>query len=328
MIVKGDIELLGEQPIINAYQNEFEVRLRNRKICNGLEEYQQITEELVHNYLEHAKTIQTQTDFTKEELCKIIQSLSKNKAPGEDQITAEILQASGNSLIESLLDLYNHMKNTFVAPHKWEYVIISTIYKKKGSKKLLVNYRGIFLTSLLCKIFEKLIKGRIKEILGKVNKFQAGARSNRSVADNLFLLRGTIDHYKYLNKKLFLLFYDYKQAFDSLWLDDCILSLWRLGCKNEFLPLIYELNKRSTVKVKTPYGYSTSFTNSKTVKQGTVLGSDLCSVSTAECCCEDEGVAVGEVIIAPLSFVDDIENHAQMKKRFKDVTQKCLPFQS
>ena len=53
---------------------------------------------------------------------------------------------------------------------------------------------------------EKLIKGRIKLQLRKVNMLQAGSRENRSPCDSLFLLHGVVDHAKYLNKQIF---YDY-----------------------------------------------------------------------------------------------------------------------
>ena len=47
---------------------------------------------------------------------------------------------------------------------------------KRGSKKELVNYRGIFLTLIVTKVFENLLKGRMKEDLKKVNLHQAGSQ--------------------------------------------------------------------------------------------------------------------------------------------------------
>ena len=111
-------------------------------------------------------------------------------------------------------------------PDQWNEVRIATIYKQKGSKKMLKYYRGIFLTILLVsKIFEYLIKDRIDEKLDNINILQAGSRKNRSGPDNIFLLRGCIDHFKFIKRPLLFTAYDFEQAFDSLWLEDSIISL-------------------------------------------------------------------------------------------------------
>ena len=115
----------------------------------------------------------------------------------------------------------------------------------------LEKYRGIFMTVMVAKVFERLLQNRMKPQLDKISLFQAGSRSGRGPSDNLFLLRGCIDHSKYMNKCLYITSYDFRQAFDSLWMQDCIFGLKKLGVQNYILQLIYELNKKSIVQVKT-----------------------------------------------------------------------------
>ena len=79
-----------------------------------------------------------------------------------------------------------------------------------------------------------------------------------------------------------------------------------MGVKNELLPLIYKLNEKAVVSVKTPHGLTTEFDANNIVKQGTVLGPNICSTSTAEYCDKNSGVPVGDTMIGPLVFVDDI----------------------
>ena len=306
IIINGNTEIFGDIAIINAYKEEFSYRLRNRNINENLEEYQKSLELLVSLYLEHASAVRSQDNFTLEELADIIEKLARKKAPGQDGITTELLKAAGTGLHQALLDIFNYMKNNIVVPHQWEQVLVTTIYKGKGTKKELVNYRGIFLTSVLCKIFEKLIQSRINIILQEVSRFQAGATTNRSPADQLFLLRGALDHMIYLKRTVYITFYDYKQAFDSLWLKDCILSLWDLGIRDSYLPLIYKLNEKAVVTVNTPYGRTTPFEVEQIVKQGAVLASNICSVSTGEICTQDDGAPAGLLLLPPLAFVDDI----------------------
>ena len=62
-----------------------------------------------------------------------------------------------------------------------------------------------------------------------------------------------------------------KKCFDSLWLEDCINSVWENGVKDDTLSLIYYLNEKANVVVKTPFGESDPLSFMNTVKQGTVL---------------------------------------------------------
>ena len=305
VIINETTEIFGEGAIINAYKEEFSYRLRNRKIEDGLEDYQESLELLVSLYLENAEAVKAQYNFTMDELIEIIKNLANKKAPGLDGITTELLKAAGDGLLQAVLDLFNYMKNNVVVPHQWEQVVITTIYKGKGKKKELVNYRGIFLTSVLCKIFEKLIQKRIDVVLNTVSKFQAGGRK-RSTVDQLFLLRGALDHMAYLKKPAYITLYDYRQAFDSLWLKESILSLWNLGIRDVYLPLIYKLNEKAVVTVNTPYGRTSPFVVDQIVKQGDVLASNICSVSTGEICDQDFGAPIGLLSLRPLAFVDDI----------------------
>ena len=78
-----------------------------------------------------------------------------------------------------------------------------------------------------------------------MTKFQTGGVKGKGVVDNLMILRGIIDHAKYLGQELWLTFYDSEKCFESLWLEDCINSLWENGVVDDILYLIYLMNRRS-----------------------------------------------------------------------------------
>ena len=94
----------------------------------------------------------------------------------------------------------------------------------------------------------------------------------KGVVDNLFIIRGIINHAKYLGKELWSTFYDIEKCFDSLWLEDCMNSLWDMGARNDILSLIYLMNKEARVTVKTPVCDTDAVLLTNLVKQGTVLG--------------------------------------------------------
>ena len=119
-------------------------------------------------------------------------------------------------------------------------------------------------------------------------------------------MNAAIDHSLYLRKSLYLTTYDFERAFDSLWLQDSILSLQRLGVPTYILQLIYNLNREALISVKTPYGPTSSSIIQEVVQQGRVLAPDLCSASTGEYCGLNKGVTVGTCVISSLAFVDDL----------------------
>ena len=84
---------------------------------------------------------------------------------------------------------------------------IQTLKKENGSVRKLSNYRGIFLVPITSIIFEKLWKNRVTPLLEEnMTKFQTGGVNNTGVMDSLFVLRGLIDHSKYLKKELWITF--------------------------------------------------------------------------------------------------------------------------
>ena len=305
VVKENGVEIAGDKAITEAYREEFQHRLRNREPKKGWEDHVKETNNDLHAWL-NEKGSKSSTPFELDSLAKIVKKVKKGKSPGIDRYPPEFFLYMGKGLLRSLLELFNFIKDKREIPDQWNSMMIVTIYKNKGSKKMLKNYRGIFLTVIVSKVFEGMIKERIQDQLVKVNILQAGSRFNRGAGDNVFLLRAAIDHYVNMKKPLFVTAYDYEQAFDSLWMEDCILALKDLGVSQEMLQLIFSLNKNAKVVVQTPHGLTTEFTTDPIVKQGTVLGSILCSSSTGEYCGVNVGVAVGTMILASLLYVDDI----------------------
>ena len=313
---KGN-EVFGSDMIKDTYMKEFQHRLRERSIIPELKNYESRTKQLVKLYVEKSKKTIT-PNYTTEELDQVTAKVKKKKSCGRDCIPPEITRNWGGNLKTLALNVMNKIKNNHVIPSQWLEVLISTIYKNKGSKKMLVNQRGIFLKQILSKIFEKINMKRIQENINRISPLQAGSRANRSPADQTFLLRGCIDHAKYMNRPAYIVLYDYSQCFDSLWLDDCLLSLWKLGVQNEILSLIRDLNKDCNIIVKTPVGPTEEFTVHNIVQQGSVCGGVLCSASTGEVPGDIEigGTQIGTTMIQVLIYVDDI---ATINNNIQDV---------
>ena len=321
---ENGVEIDGAEGVREAYKQEFEKRLSNRKPAPGWEKFVEETNAAIRKWLRGESS--SSHPFTLKELKQIVARLKNNKCPGVDGFPGELFKYAGDGVLKSLLSVFNKVKIAKDIPEQWNAVRIATMYKQKGSKKELKNYRGIFLTLVVSKIFENLIKDRIEAKLSKVNLLQAGSRKNRSGPDNVFLLRACVDHFKFTKQPLFLTAYDFEQAFDSLWLEDCIMSMKGLGVGKEYLQLIYNLNRCASVSVQTPYGETSKFVSDPIVKQGTVLGPTLCSSSTGEYCDVNPGVCVGNLVLASLLFVDDIVDLSLSKEDCEKSHANALHF--
>ena len=106
--------------------------------------------------------------------------------------------------------------------------------------------------------------------------------------------------------------YDYKQCFDSLWLEECLNDFYDGGLKNDKLALLYNINRNVKIVVKTPAGKTEEGIIKDVITQGDVFGPLLCSKqidSFGKECLEKHQYTYmykGEVEIPPLGMVDDL----------------------
>ena len=307
VINEKGVELFGEDVISNEYSKEFQHRLRKRDIIPELKNFETRTEQICQLRLEETKT-QTEEPYSRGELQIIKKSMKKGKSSGRDLFPPDVFIRGGFQMDTLILNIFNEMKSSNFVPHQWTQVLIATIYKNKGSKKVLVNHRGIFLKQILSKMFEKMNMNRMSGKLDTIDKFQGGSRTGKGPPDQTFLLRATVDHSKYIKKPLYITLYDYSQCFDALWLSDCLMCLWNLGVKSESLNNIKKLNEICNFVVKTPFGVSKESNVTSIVQQGSVSGGALCSASTAEITKEElgNGCQIGLSNIKCLVYVDDI----------------------
>ena len=119
-----------------------------------------ITEELndYRNYDETGNRVNEilTKQFTEEEICNIITSLSKRKSPGPDGVLNEQLLYAGDSFYKWLTNLFNAILNFERIPSAWKTSILIPIYKGKGKcKSDPNNYRPISLMPVSVKSLKK-----------------------------------------------------------------------------------------------------------------------------------------------------------------------------
>jgi hypothetical protein len=155
-------------------------------------------------------------DITANEIRGAIQSFSNNKAPGCDDIKAEVLKNMDDKFINVIKDLCNEVYNNNVTPDQWRMNTIIPIHKK-GNKSDINNYRGISLMSIVAKTYNKILLNRIYDPINSIlGDNQAGFRRKRSTVEHVHVLNRIVEDAKINKKPYFMIFVDFQKAFDSI----------------------------------------------------------------------------------------------------------------
>ena len=140
------------------------------------------------------------------------------------------------------------------------------------------NKRGLFLTNILSKLYEKVLDLLRTEKL-KINERQCGGQKGCGTIDNMIMMRSVIDNNRRLNRKTYCYFADVYTCFDKLWLKDCLVKLWRAVMREREVYMLYEMNNESNNVIET-LGMTDTVTVHEIVKQSTIFGPNLCSLSS------------------------------------------------
>ncbi|CAF4074483.1 unnamed protein product [Adineta steineri] len=203
-----------------------------------------------------------------EEIRKALGQMKSKKAPGHDEITADILKAGGEPICRWLYEIFAEVWNKEEMVEDWSVAILIRLFKK-GDKQLCDNYRGISLLSVISKLFSRIILNRIQQLIdNQLLEAQSGFRPNRSTIDHIFILKMIMERRKEFNKPLFLCFIDITKAYDSVNRN----LLWKVcrkyGISEKLVNLLKMLYKNSKAKVRIEGEVSDSFLIETGVLQG------------------------------------------------------------
>ncbi|KAJ8713484.1 hypothetical protein PYW07_013854 [Mythimna separata] len=121
------------------------------------------------------------------EVLRALCRLDVNKANGPDGIPAIVLKACAPELSPVLTRLYRLSYRTGIVPKSWKLANVQPV-PKKGSRADPANYRPISITSILCKIMERVLNSRLMAYLegnDLLSDRQYGFRRHQSTGDLL-----------------------------------------------------------------------------------------------------------------------------------------------
>jgi hypothetical protein len=147
-----------------------------------------------------------------------LDELDINKSTGLDGIHPLVLKKCSKTLCVPLSMLFTKSFKAGALPSCWKFANVTPIFKK-GSKTCALNYRPISLTSILCKIMEKIIRDVMVSHLLKfklLSMHQHGFVQAKSCATNLIETLDIIT--EALNRGFYaiMVLLDFAKAFDTV----------------------------------------------------------------------------------------------------------------
>ncbi|UYV69029.1 hypothetical protein LAZ67_6002109 [Cordylochernes scorpioides] len=187
------------------------------------------------------------------ELDYALENTDLNKTPGPDGIHGQMISNLGKNGKEILLDIFNNSWKTGKLPQDWKTATIIPIKKLDKSADDPKNYRPISLTSICCKLMEKIILRRLTYHLDTRNLLpeeQYGFRKGHGTIDQLLFFTQKVKDAQ--NRKpanhTIAAFLDLTQAFDKeygkttiTWINDFL--------KNRYIRVKYNGTLSKTFKL-------------------------------------------------------------------------------
>ena len=242
------------------------------------------------------------------EVEEAIRTLKRNRSPGSDEITAEMIQAGGEQLVRQIHLLCNKAWNESTIPEEWSKSVLVPI-PKKGDLSQCANYRTIPLINHTGKILLIILLNRLKNQLEPhVSEEQVGFRKDRSILHQILTLRLIAEKAKRHGKKCFI---DFQKAFDTIKHKVIWPVLGSYSMEEKMVTLLQKIYEKAQSAVRIGKNQGEWFHADLGTQQGGPL-SPLLFITylervmnhTKESNC---GIRLGGTLVNNLRFADDID---------------------
>ncbi len=223
--------------------------------------------------------------ITKENVTNLLKRVNTRKAAGPDFICGRTLRHCADQLSEVFTSLFLICVGSGQIPTIWKTSTIIPVPKINNPREL-NEFRPVALTSLVMKVFEKILKEEIASLIhGKLDPLQFVYQPGKSVDDaKIFILDRLYKHLEKPSAHARLLFADFSSAFNKMQphiLIEQLSSYFNLP--NQILLLLLNFLTDRIQRVFVNGSMSSVITSNTGSPQGCVLSPLLFIVCTNSC---------------------------------------------
>ena len=269
---------------------------------------------------------------SEEEVLFEIRNLKKNKAQGNDQLSAEHLKFADISIVSILSKCFTCFLTHGFLPESMLSVAITPVVKDaKSSISCKNNYRPIAIASVISKLFERILLHRMTEYLETCPN-QFGYKQKLGTDSCIFTLKELLNKYNSYNSTIFLCFLDASKAFDCVNHSKLFKTLVDIQVPGYIVRILKYWYEHQSMFVKWGEGQSTSFKVGNGVRQGGILSPYLFNIYVNNLSKDlnslDIGCTIGSTKINHLMYADDIVLVSASSKGLQSLLNTCEEFSS
>ena len=199
-----------------------------------------------------------------------------NKAVGIDTIPAEFLKGKGMRQTRVVVvGILNDLLADGEVPSLLRDAIMAPLYKEKGDRGDMNNYRGLTLLSHVSKLFERVLCGRLTVyfdgIAGANPRSQFGFRAGRGVMDPMLIDRLISANALDKNAPLYKIYVDFVKAYDRVDRELLWAILEKRGVPAVIISLIRSFHQGAMATVRVGGALADPFELTVGLKQGSSL---------------------------------------------------------
>ena len=134
---------------------------------------------------------------------------------------------------------------------------------------------------IVAKVYEKVKNRQNEKIHSNISQMQTAGRKQRSSMDNILIVSSIIEKRRQEEQNTYLMCADAVKCFEKLWLKDCLIEMKELGYSSNNIKILYEMYKKTDIKIETPFGEISNMEIKEVVKQGSTYGPIMCCTATS-----------------------------------------------
>ena len=264
------------------------IKDRNGKLVTNREEVLKVWEVTTVSYLNHEGNMSDLElpNYVHEKLNVIeitdmgvtrgLKGMKKGRAPGLDEMRAEMVDVAGEIGVRWTKRLLNICMKQCKVPEDWRTGLIVPIWKRKGDAQDPGKYRGITLLSHIMKLLDMILDKRLRErVEPELGEEQLGFRKGRGTTDGMFSLRQLVEKRLEKQGQMALAFVDQEKAFDTVPRRMALTTLRWMGAPESEVKMIEAMYENTKARVVVGSGMSNEFQVNIGLRQGSAISTLL-----------------------------------------------------